>query len=251
VAAIVEQKLVDKLSNGGTLLHWSFVEGSNKPTVVLLHYTFGNHKILQRHVEMFNDLGHSTVTFNLFGGSTITEQSPYKQSHKVHFLYSLWIEQITDVLDTVTGPKIFFAMSFPSFSAFIASSGRADVIKFICDGGPFGDVLGCIYRLYDQQGRFFNPVWRFIVSVSGLIWLGPHAGGRLSNALDQWKPNVPILSIRGGEDTVVPPKVIDGVFRPHKQLKVIGFEIAGAGHLDALKKFPEVYTGKIREFLNT
>lgn len=221
----------------------SSIPGSNKPTVVLIHYTFGNYKNLQRHIEMFNELGYPTATFDLKGGNSDQANLSWP------FLYTTWITQVTNVLDSITGPKIVFSMSFPSYAGLIASSVRTDIEKYICDGGPFTNIPQSIYRLYNQQGRFHNPLWRSIVSLSGYLYLGPQVQLHLTKALERWPREIPILSLRGGKDLVVPPPIIDAVFAHHKNLRFSGFEITDAGHLDGLKRFPEIYTSKVREFL--
>jgi pimeloyl-ACP methyl ester carboxylesterase len=241
-----------KLSRGGTLLHWSSVEptvGSPKPTVLLIHYTFGNDKTLQRHIELFNSLGHSCVTFNLFRGSTIKEPSPFTILDSIKFLYLVWSEQIHEILNSLEGDKVVFSMSFPSLSGLMACHNRKDIKGYICDGGPFTDVMGSIYRLYKQQGKFSNPIWGAILVASGAFYLGPTANLHLQQALNSWPTEVPILSIRGGKDPVVPATHIDAIFKDHRQLNWSAFEIEEAGHLDGLKNFPDVYSQKIREFL--
>jgi len=230
-------------------MHFSSVEGSTKPLVVLLHYTFGNHMNLQRHVELFNELGFSTVTFNLFAGSSVSEPSPFKSWEKYHVLYTLWVRQITEVLDSLEGPKIFFSMSFPSVPALIACSERTDIVKYICDGGPFTRVVPSIYRLWKQQGKFSSSAWGWVLSAAGYFYLGPLALRDLRRALARWPAGVPILSMRGADDHVVTPKQIDAVFAPFRNIDFTVGAIPGAGHLDGLKKQPQLYSETMLNFL--
>lgn len=240
--------LEQKLSRRGTPIY--ITPGVSKnPTVVLVHNMWGNHRILARHVELFNSLGYTCVTFNLYQASSIKDPHPFGWRGPLGFMHQRWVEQISDVLDSIDGKKIIFAMSGPSISAILAASERSDITHLICDSGPFKEIWSCTYRLFTQIWYMPTALFRALVTtVSLLIW-GPNAFTRSQRALQKWNTSVPILSIRGEKDPLVFPENIDGIFKDHKKLDVTILQLPEAHHLDALKMFPELYREKVESFL--
>jgi pimeloyl-ACP methyl ester carboxylesterase len=229
----------------------SEVAEASKPTVVLIHNMWGNHRILHRHVQFFNELGHNCVTFNLFRASSIQDPHPFGIFKYFQFMHQVWVEQVQDVLDSVEGQKIIFAMSGPSIAGIIAGSQRADVTHLICDSGPFKEIWQCTYRLLTQIWHIPTaPLRALFTTVSVFLW-GPTAYQRSQKALNNWDKNVPILSIRGTLDPLVFPKNIDGIFKNHSDLNIKVWLIEGAHHLDGLKMFPVVYKKEIANFLQS
>lgn len=225
--------------------------GTRKATVVLVHNMWGNHKVLNRHVQMFQSLGHPCVTFDLYRGSTIKNPSPFPFYYYFNFMYLNWVWQIRKILDAHPGEKIIFAMSGPSISAIIACDGRSDVSHLICDGGPFREIWRCTFRLFTQV--FFIPTWplRFLGTTFGVLQWGWQAFWHSQKVLRRWPSSRPILSIRGAKDPLVFPENIDGIFKDHKNLKLTTWILAEGGHLDGLKKFPQDYKNKITDFLKS
>lgn len=245
--------LEQKLSRRGTPLYITPGVSQNpnepKPTVVLIHNMWGNHRILSRHVHLFISLGFSCVTFNLYQASSIKDPHPFGIWGLFSFMHQRWVEQIEDVLDSIPEKKIIFSMSGPSISAIIAASKRTDITHLICDSGPFKEVWACTYRLFTQIWHIPTAPLRMIfTTIAVLIW-GPTAFSRSQRALQNWNPSVPILSIRGEKDPLVFPANIDGIFKNHKNLKIEIWQLPQAHHLDALKMFPEEYKECLEDFL--
>ena len=200
-------------------------------TVVLIHNMWGNHRILHRHVQLFNELGFNCVTFNLYRASSIKDPLPFGIFGFLkyfQFMHQVWVEQVQDVLDSVEGQKIIFAMSGPSIAGIIAGSQRTDVTHLICDSGPFKEIWQCTYRLLTQIWYIPTaPLRALFTTVSVLLW-GPTAFRRSQRALRHWNKNVPILSIRGTLDPLVFPKNIDGIFKDHSDLNMKVWTITNA-----------------------
>lgn len=271
MATALEQKLKATVNNSrlGTVLYFtpckvvdagSFASlrmASPLPmtaTVVLIHNMWGNHRILHRHVQLFNELGYNCVTFNLYRASSIKDPHPFGFFgflKNLQFMHQVWVEQVQDVLDSIEGQKIIFAMSGPAIAGIIAGSQRSDVTHLICDSGPFKEVWQCTYRLLTQIWPIPTaPLRALFTTVSVFLW-GPTAFRRSQKALRCWNKNVPILSIRGILDPLVFPKNIDGIFKDHSDLKIKVWTIANAHHLDGLKLFPDAYKKEILSFLRT
>ena len=60
---------------------------------------------------------------------------------------------------------------------------------------------------------------------------------------------IPVLSVRSGADELVPEPSIDKAFSANLALRPRKLVIPGAGHLDGLKKHPELYKMHVGEFL--
>lgn len=243
------RKSMEYKSRGGTVLHYSIVENSAKPVIVMVHNMFGNHKTFRRHVEFLNSSGYTCVTFNLVQASAIDSEHGYSRFELFDFMYRNWVRQIVDVLDSIPGRKVIFSLSGPSLAALIAASQRTDIDKFICDGGPFREFWACTYRMFTLEKKIANPIVRFIrTTISCLLW-GPFAFGHLTRTLEKWNPNVPILSLRGTLDPIVFPQNIENVFKNHSQINIRVHQIEKGHHLDGLKNFPDEYSKVVLSFL--
>jgi pimeloyl-ACP methyl ester carboxylesterase len=164
-------------------------------------------------------------------------------------MHQAWVEQVLDVLDSVEGKKIIFAMSGPSIAAIIAGAQRDDVTHLICDSGPFKEIWQCTYRLLTQIWHIPTaPLRALFTTVAVFLW-GPTAFRRSQKALRSWNKKIPILSIRGTLDPLVFPENIDGIFKDHSDLNIKVWTIANAHHLDGLKLFPHDYEREIASFL--
>lgn len=210
----------------------------------------GSHKSFHRHIPFFNDLGYSCVTFNLYDVSREEEGSPTRFLDFFSFLSRNLKHQITDVLDSVPGPKIVFSFSGPSLPAMVAVGRRDDVVKYVCDGGPFTDIWQCTYRMSQMMtGTSLLPV-KFLWTTIGVIRWGPKAVERLHDTLKKWPKTLPILSIRGMKDPVVYPKNIENIFKEHLHLDLTVLELPEGAHLDGMKNFAEIYKTALRAFLS-
>jgi pimeloyl-ACP methyl ester carboxylesterase len=240
--------LEQKLSKKGTPLYIT-KGGTKKSTVVFVHNMWGNHRILSRHVQLFESLGYNCATFNLYRASTIAEAHPFGWRGYLKFMHQCWVEQIEDVLDSIDDSKIIYAMSGPALAALIATSGRKDITHFICDSGPFKEIWTCTYRLFTQIWPVPTALLRALATTGAVFLWGPQAFYRSQTALSHWNPQTPILSIRGGQDPLIFDQNIEGVFKNHSHLNLTIWRLPEAHHLDGLKLDPDLFRTKIVEFL--
>ncbi len=179
--------------------------------------------------------------------------SPIHLFYRCRFgLKHLFARMITFYLDQIEGEKIIFAFSNPSAAAIEAISDRQsqgsaagagqDIVGLICDSGPSRPFVRSAWNLAVQIRGEYK-----LLGLFSLLWsLRSHQDIR--SQLKNFPASFPILSIRGGSDEVIPPWHIDLVFKGlNKQLQIEVAEIPEAGHLNALKRFPEIY----RDILTT
>lgn len=210
---------------------------------------WGNRNTFHRHIKLLNSWGFDVVTFDLYYGNTSAAVSPWGITGVFQFVYRGWVRQIQDVLDSFDGPKIVFSMSGPSMSGLIACEGRVDIVKYVCDGGPFAKLWKCTLRMMEQQSKIPTVFLRIVSTTLATLYWGPQAYGFLNRALNSWPSDRPLLSIRGLKDPIVPPDNIAAIFTPHPHLPLTVCEIPEGQHLDGLKSFPEIYTQALERFL--
>ena len=238
-----------KLTPAGTTVYLETVD-PKAPTVILIHNMWGSHKSMHRHSDYFKARGFNTASFNLVRGSRNEDTSPFRGLHRLKFTYLLWVEQITDVLNFVSGPKHIFSFSGPSLSGLIAAHDRSDILAYICDGGPFEDVWACTLRMFERETEIPTTPLRMAAVTLGIAQWGPFATQHLHRCLSQWS-SIPLLSIRGLRDPIVYPECIDKIFRPHSSLPLSILEIPEGVHLDGMKNFKEMYQEAIDKFLRS
>lgn len=221
----------------------------HSPTVIFVHNMFGSARSPLRHQKWLNELGYNTVSFDLFGASTRTQLlSPkiFKGLYKGNFY--LWKQHIQKVFESVSGPKIIYAFSGPALSALIAAGSRSDILKVICDGGPFSNIGANTQNLFEHNLNLpFEPVLKSVATLAAKAW-GPAALNDLEATLKRWKPSRPILSIRGMKDPICPPETLE------RALKALPFtpqilEIPEGVHLDGLKNHADIYQPAVEKFL--
>lgn len=244
-----------QLSAKGTTLYVSRVNSgadsakNPRPTVILTHNMWGNHKITLRHVRMFNEMGFDCVTFDLYKATSIKETLTFQIKSLHRFLYQEIVDQIADVQDSIPGPKIMFSLSGPSLCSLIASSERQDVVANICDGGPFKEIYTCTLRMFRLQMPVPTLPLQMLTTALGYFYWGLNSFPHLQNALSGWPKSRPILSLRGGKDPIVFPENIEHAFERYPELPLTVALIPDGVHLDGLKNFPEIYKKAVADFL--
>lgn len=225
-------------------------EKKHSETVVFIHHMGGNHNSTWRHVRHLNDQGYDCISFDLLVGSRLKNLVWHpKLSLMYKGVFYLWSQQIIDILNFVESPKIVYAFSGPSLSAFWACHKRTDILKFICDGGPFHNIYSNTRNFFYHEMNIKTPLLNKASAFIGSSIWGLKPLGKLHHVLNQWPQHIPILSIRGTQDPIVAIKSIDRVFSPHHSLSLQVFEMPEGKHLDGLKNFPELYTQTLHRFL--
>lgn len=211
-------------------------------TIVFTHHFGGHGASTKRHQDFVNELGYDCVSFTL--------TCDWQPSYRAH-LREIWKTQLRHVLDEVAGPKILYTFSSPSITTadILANEPRADIRAWICDGGPFLETFHCLKNYYREQTRL--PAWgQWAAATVGYFVIG---GWGLPAAVREWmkniSPEIGILSIRAGQDKLVPEHAIDAFFASGDDLHLEKFELPSAEHLEGLKNFPSEYKPRVKEFL--
>lgn len=238
-----------KLINKGEI-----VKASNKKyseTVVFVPFFFGKKQHMRRHAEFMAELGYDSVIFNL----------TYKWKNLIPKLRNsltlgwgikhVWTREITQILNSIPGDKIVFAFSNPSTAALEAIQLRKakDIKAFICDGGPFYELIRCNWNYFEHEKPVDNPLKKIAFNMYARgIWTITHEK-EISRDLSSLPADFPVLSIRGWQDPLVPPTCIEKAFNGHDQLDLEILNLPEGKHMDGLKKFPEVYKSRVADFL--
>lgn len=224
-----------------------------KETIVFVHHFGGSKRSVLRHVKFVNDLGFDAIRFTLtFNSALPNRELPITADAKFGFRH-MWTDEIEAVLNSVHGPKIVYSFSMPSNSALEAISrrGASDISAWICDGGPFAELPRCTWNLYSHEYTVKSKVLRTAMTAYSLFLYGFGFESSLATTFARLPKNFPTLSIRGWDDPLVPPSAIDRVFSYQENLKLQRLALPSGRHLDGLKRFPDEYKSRVREFLNS
>ena len=223
-----------------------------KETVLFVHHFGGDRRTTIRHRRLVSSLGFDTVAFTL----NFNHMNPLKGlpiSSDLDFgVRHLWREQIEAMLNAIPGKKIIYAFSMPSESSFEAVARRhgEDITAIICDGGPFLQMLRCTWNLYKSMYKITNPFIRGPLTAMGVLLQGLGLEDRLKEKLSTIPAGLPVLSIRGTDDPIVPEDAIDDFFDKVPQVRLKTLTLDGGHHLDGLKYFYDLYSETVTEFLN-
>lgn len=249
-----------------------------EPVVLLVPFFGGEPHQLKRHVLFLNGLGFDAAIVPLKLPSFSDPRPPLSRDGLLG-LKHVWADRIEDALVELNQPSILFTFSSPSASAIevIARSFRTarsvgptffqhagqllwgkvhsntppsiSVRAIISDSGPFVKLWSCNWKyMFHEAGIEFPPLRGAATAASVLIW-GPDYEKTLDEDLRLIGPKVPMLSIRGWSDKLVSIEAMDKAFPHDANLNLKVVSIPGAGHLDALKKFPEIYEPAVEKFL--
>ncbi len=240
-----------KLINNGELVKASVKKYAE--TVVFVPFFFGKKQNMKRHAEFLAEIGFDSVIFNLsYKLKKIYKQLPEALPNGWG-LKHIWSKEITDVLDAIPGNKILYGFSNPSSAALeaIRLRGTKDITGFICDGGPFFELLRCNWNFYTHYYPLKNPIKKigFNAFARG-IWTISHEK-QIKRDLASLPKGFPILSIRGWQDPLVPASCIEKAFHGHSHIDLEVLNLPEGKHLDGLKSFPETYKARVTEFLKS
>ncbi|HVK61238.1 MAG TPA: alpha/beta hydrolase, partial [Bdellovibrionales bacterium] len=163
----------------------------------------------------------------------------------------IWAGQIEAILNAIPGKKILYTFSMPSTAAFEAIANRKaeDISAWVCDGGPFGQILRCTWNLLTHEQKIESKILR--AASTGLSYF--FFGLGLEKQVQQWSRSLPkdfpIFSIRGEKDPLVPPSAIEDMFAEADQVDLKVLTLPDGGHLDGLKNFPDLYKPAVERFL--
>jgi pimeloyl-ACP methyl ester carboxylesterase len=222
-----------------------------RETIVFVHHFGGSQRTVLRHVKLANMLGFDAVRFNLvFNELNIGQPFPITSNLKFG-ASQVWTDQIESILNAIPGRKILYTFSMPSVGALgaIAHRKASDIAGWVCDGGPFLQVLRCSWNLLAHEYKIDNLILRGLYT--GAVYLLFGTGTEITVPL--WcaalPQKFPVLSIRGEKDPLVPVSAIEDVFAFAPQIELQRLSLPEGGHLDGLKKFPSLYEAPVRAFL--
>jgi len=221
--------------------------------IVFVPFYFGHKENMKRHAALVNEIGFDCVIFNL-------TMNTFKAGLQFPFnlrngwgIKHLWAQEITKILDAFSGNKIIYSFSNPTSAALEAIELRQakDIKALICDGGPFYDLLSCNWNFFTKESQIPTLPAKLFASFYGRIIWSIHHERELAKSFDSFPEKFPVLSIRGWQDALVPPTSIEKAFKKHPQLDLEILNLPQGGHMDGLKKFPEVYKPKVQNFLES
>lgn len=239
-----------KLINKGEI-----IKSPNKKyseTIVFVPFFFGKKQQMKRHAEFVAEIGYDAVIFNL-SYKWYNVVPKMKESLSLGWgIKHVWTNEISKILDTIPGEKILFAFSNPSTAALEAAVEREvrDIKAIIFDGGPFFDLLKCNWNFFTHakpQKGLMKIGWN---AYARGIWTIDHEK-EINRDLAKLPKDFPVLSIRGWLDPLVPTSAIEKAFNGHNQIDLEILNLPEGGHLDGLKKFPDIYKPRVTDFLNS
>jgi len=219
---------------------------------ILVHHYGGNNRTLYRHIKLVNSLGFTAVSFELGGAHNQELFLPPISKRKQWGMRHIWADKIEDILKLVSGKKVIFTLSNPSFSVLEAVyriKGK-DIKAIVCDGGPFFDIYKCYWNLFTHAFKY-NIVMRSLQLVLGAIYWNPlgykaHAK-KYINSFDQ---KIPLLSIRAENDILVPVESIDKCLATYNPDMITRVLVKDTGHLMGIKNEKELYLESVVSFLH-
>lgn len=231
---------------------WHYAQDQRyEETIVFVHHFGGSPKALRRHVEMVNSLGFNAVTFqNIF--NELKLPAPLPISPKMDFgIFAVWRDQIESVLNTISGKKIVYSFSNLCFSAIAAVGERhaSDISGIVCDSGPARDIIRSWWNLVGEKYKIKNFFLKTAMLPIGYLFIGLSFKENIPKVLRALPDNLPVLSIRGWQDHLVPYEEIEAFFDQQDHLDLRVLSLPKGGHLDGLKQFPDEYLPAVKEFL--
>jgi hypothetical protein len=232
---------------------WAHPESKRFEEQIVFVPFYGAHKKqMARHREFVKSLGfdsfiieHSFHPHRRLGKIPISRDRHWGVKH-------LWADEIEATLDAIKGPKIVYAFSNPASCAIEAIGRRRqmDVKALICDSGPFFYFRHCNSNRLLYEEKIVSPVKRLLANtLQNMFWSSNH-DETLRQSLELLPERFRILSVRGGQDLIVPPWAIDAAFRDQRHLDLEILTLPEAGHLRGLKEFPNIYKTKVSAFLS-
>ncbi|MCM2280377.1 MAG: alpha/beta hydrolase [Bdellovibrionaceae bacterium] len=221
-------------------------------TIVFVHHFGGSRRTVLRHARLASDLGFDSVRFDLiFSQKRPQDQLPITGDLRFGVRH-VWADQIESILNAIPGRKVLFTFSMPSSSALQAVARRRaqDIAGLICDGGPFLQLPRCIWNLYEQEYKVKSRVLRAgFTGASMLLW-GIGFREQMRQTLKEIPSDFPVLSVRGWQDSLVPPSAIEEFFSLQDHLDLEVLSLPEAQHLKGLRDYPNEYVPRVESFLN-
>lgn len=218
--------------------------------IILIPFFKGKVKSLEKHIQFFNSIGFSVLTFDYPKVDEFILDKPFSKSGNFG-LKSVFADQIENILNSIIGPKIIYVFSNPSSSAIEAVYRRSaiDILGMVCDMGPSGSVWSSFMKYYTFQEPQKNQVKKLALAAVGSALWGVQTPKELQIHLAALPKGFKVLSVRGWKDELIPPADIDTVFSPHTHLDYRTLNLPEAQHLRGLRDYPGDYCKPTEKFL--
>jgi len=216
-----------------------------KPRIILVPFFGAKPVQLQRHQKFLEELQFEVTQVTLSYHWRPNINSRYEVGMK-----GVWTDEIEQTLNKVSGDKIIFSFSNPSAAAISAIVKRraCDVKALICDSGPSGDFFKSVIGLLKHQYKV-PTLLLYPLSIAFYLGWSPNWNESLKQDVEHLPTGFPVLTIQGWKDLLISPSQIDKAFESAKQIDRIKLVLPEAGHLNGLKKFPELYKPAVESFL--
>ncbi|MCB0384406.1 MAG: hypothetical protein KDD43_03365 [Bdellovibrionales bacterium] len=220
--------------------------------IVFVHHFGGSPKTVSRHLQFVNELGYDAVAFQLrLASPWQILRLPLTRDYKFG-VSKVWEEQITDILNSISRPKIVMSFSSPSGAALNAISAQPEgqVKGCVCEGGPFTQVRRGYWNYFTYEFKIKNPVLRGAMAFLVYELLGgssflPDSKPRLRNLPQDF----PLLSVRAWKDQMVSARAIEEYLEGLDHIAIEVLSIPEVGHLQGLTRAPNEYKPRVEKFL--
>lgn len=218
-------------------------------TIVFLHHFGGNWESTRRHQHFVGDLGFDCVSLTL-SRNRVPQPKDFIDFPSRTWM-SVWIQELKEILDLIPGRKILFSFSTPSVAALgtIVTENRSDIAAWICDGGPFLHSLHCLGNYLRYQTKTPAALILPIAWLSRTLMGGVNFETTISNWIRHYPAETPVLSVRCGEDRLVPLEAAAQLFDVNPNVPLQVLQIPEADHLEGLRLFPKIYEPAVSQFL--
>ncbi len=228
--------------------------------IVFVHHFGGQKRSTRRHQEMVLAAGYDCVIFNLHYNSSKATHSPNQRLLRLFKNYlkvprsfiSIWTDELNEILNQIPGPKIIYSLSSPS-TAVVGCLGpkkRQDIQAWVCDCGPFLKVWQCFWNYSKYEAKRSNFFSILFFNTFGFLFFG---GVFYRTRMRRWlrinNRQVPTLSLRAGQDRLVPAHAVSDFFSLPNSLRVESETFAHSNHLDAIKTDASRYQSVVLTFL--
>lgn len=219
--------------------------------IVVVPFFGGKKPALRRHAHFFSSLGYDTLLFELtYSSKTLIKGLPLTKYFKFGLKHQ-WTDEISTVLDSISGNKLVYAFSNPSSCAIAAVSSRRakDISGLVCDSGPFLDVWRGNWNYLTFEKPIKNPLLKMAIETYVTVVWGLDHNKSLLRDIENLPKNFSLLSVRGWKDPLVSVKMINAAFENVDHLNFETLALPEGAHLNGLKDFADIYKPRVGEFL--
>ena len=231
--------------------------GIKKEEVIFLVPFFkGKKSNVKRHAQFYSELGFDVFLFDLKSFPDWKHPQTWKNLVSKDFqcgVKHVWADQILDYWDQIRRPLIVHSLSNPTaavIEAIARKKSEHNIKALIADCGPAGELWKSMDNYFtSEEPVSLEKLRHLVATVTTQVW---SLGGSYSLIQDLRKlpQDLKILSIRGWQDNLIPPSSIDLCLEQARHVQEIQIlDLPQGGHLDGIKKCPELYRQGIKSFL--